>query len=142
MPLAIELSCAIRDKGPICSGPDDKPESDTDDEPAALKHEEYDANTCIRFRNPVHLGDSVLKRADYFFGEIASRGEVTSPEVVSALGLKGGRSIPANLTIPLKKSAWRLGLEQPWDGDETPDGFTICVHPERDCSALEQGDHS
>jgi hypothetical protein len=122
--LADRVVSRLNARGLISSGPG-KAGGVHDDGPAPPKDEEYDANTCIRFLSPMHVGDNVLKRADYFFGELASRGEVTSPEVVSALGLKGGRSIPANLTIPLKKSVWRMGLEEPWEGDETPDGFTI-----------------
>ena len=75
--------------------------------------------------DPNHLGDNVLKRAAFFFGKLASKGEITSPEVVEGLGLKDARNIPANLTIALKKSAWRPGLEQPWTGAETLDGLTI-----------------
>ena len=57
--------------------------------------------------DPNHLGDNVLKRAAFFFGKLASKGEITSPEVVEGLGLKDARNIPANLTIALKE----VGLE-------------------------------
>ena len=59
--------------------------------------------------DPNHLGDNVLKRAACFFGMLASKGEITSPEVVEALGLKDARNIPANLTFALKKSAKEAG---------------------------------
>src|SRR4029077_21032241 len=82
----------------------------------------YDAATCARFLDPDHIGDSVLERSKIFFEALERDGEIMSLELVAALGLKGARSIPANLTIPLKKSAWRLDLEQPWHATETPDG--------------------
>jgi hypothetical protein len=91
------------------------------DEPDARpRHaQEYDEATCARFLDPQHLGDGVLERARIFFGELERSGEIMSLDLAAALKLKGPRSIPANLTIPLKKSAWRLRLEQPWDGDDT-----------------------
>lgn len=79
----------------------------------------YDQATCQRLLDPQHLGDRVLERARIFFGKLESDGEIMSLDLAAALNLKGPRSIPANLTIPLKKSAWRLGLEQPWEGDES-----------------------
>lgn len=92
---------------------------------APLPSHGYDSRTCARFLHPAHLGDGVLVRAHYFFKELATKGEVSSPEVVAALKLKGARSIPANLTIPLKKSAKRLSLQQPWTADETHEGRTL-----------------
>jgi hypothetical protein len=79
----------------------------------------YDEATCARFLDPHHLGDGVLERARIFFGKLEGDDEIMSLDLAGALNLKGPRSIPANLTIPLKKSAWRLGLEQPWEGDES-----------------------
>ena len=43
---------------------------------------------------------------------------------MAALRLKGPTSIPANLTNPLKKSARRLGIDQPWVSAETIEGRT------------------
>ena len=99
-------------RGFVVSAPRETGERSPD--PAA-----YDSANCARFVDPHHIGDGVLRRARFFFGEIASGGEIGSVELADALDLKGPRSIPANLTIPLKKSAWRLGLEQPWEGDES-----------------------
>lgn len=82
----------------------------------------YDAAMCARFLDPAHIGDGVLERAKVFFDELDRNGEIMSLDLVAALGVKGPRSIPANLTIPLKKSARRIGLPQPWRGAETSDG--------------------
>lgn len=83
----------------------------------------YDSETCKRFLEGHHLGDSVLERARVFFEQIAEHGEISSVDLVEALELKGATSIPANLTNPLKKSARRLGIEEPWEVAETPDGL-------------------
>ena len=90
--------------------------------PVAAASSGYDLETCRRFLNGHHLGDSVLERARVFFGQIADRGEIGSADLVRALELKGPTSIPANLTNPLKKSARRLGIEEPWEWAETSDG--------------------
>ena len=82
----------------------------------------YDADTCRRFFSPAHIGDNVLQRARSFFAYLDQHGEVDSLDVVEMLELKGPTSIPANLTNPLKKSAKRLGLDEPWDWGENPDG--------------------
>lgn len=79
----------------------------------------YHEATCAAFLDPAHIGDGVLERARFFFGELATKGEITSLDLARGLELKGPRSIPANLTIPLKKSAWRLGLIEPWEDDAT-----------------------
>lgn len=92
---------------------------------------EYDRATCERFLEGHHLGDSVLQRARIFFGQIAEQGEINSKDLVWALDLKGPTSIPANLTNPLKKSARRLGIEEPWTWAETPDG-TRTIWQDRD----------
>jgi hypothetical protein len=92
---------------------------------------DYDAQTCARFLEGAHLGDSVLERARIFFGAIAEDGEIAAPDLVAALELKGSRSLPANLTTPLKKSAWRLGIDVPWAQAETPDG-TRTIWRDRD----------
>ena len=91
--------------------------------PVATASSEYDTPTCSRFLEGHHLGDSVLKRARVFFGRIAEQGEINSTELVEALDLKGPTSIPANLTNPLKKSARRLGIPEPWEWAETTDGL-------------------
>ncbi len=85
---------------------------------------DYDKPTCERFLEGEHLGDSVLQRAQVFFGELADHGEISSLDLVEALGLKGPKSLPFNLTNPLKKSARRLGIDEPWAEDEveTPSG--------------------
>ena len=100
----------------------------------------YDNAELASFLDPVHLGDSVLLRAELFFNELATNGEVMSLDLSNMLGLLGPRSIPANLTIPLKKSARRLGLKDPWTGDETPDGLRTVTQPRRHCGAHAQGD--
>jgi hypothetical protein len=92
---------------------------------------EYDLETCERFLEGHHLGDSVLERARIFFGQIAEQGEINSKDLVWALNLKGPTSIPANLTNPLKKSARRLGIDEPWTWAETPDG-TRTIWKDRD----------
>lgn len=91
----------------------------------------YDKATCERFLEGAHLGDSVLRRAEVFFGELAKHGEITSLEVVEALNLKGPKSVPANLTNPLKKSSRRLDIEEPWEEALTADG-TRTVWRDRD----------
>jgi hypothetical protein len=99
--------------------------------PGAAVSSEYDRTTCERFLEGRHLGDSVLERARTFFGQIAEQGEVNSKDLVWALNLKGPTSIPANLTNPLKKSARRLGIAEPWTWAETPDG-TRTIWKDRD----------
>jgi len=84
--------------------------------------DEYDDSTCRQFIDRDHLGDSVLERARAFFTELDSRGELSSLEVVELLELKGPTSVPANLTNPLKKSARRLGIEEPWEWSENDEG--------------------
>lgn len=84
---------------------------------------DYDLATCERFLEGAHLGDSVLKRARIFFEAIDRDGEIAAPDLVAALDLKGSRSLPANLTTPLKRSARRLGIEVPWTLAETSDGM-------------------
>lgn len=91
----------------------------------------YDRETCQRFLEGHHLGDSVLERAGTFFGRIAEQGEINSVDLVAALNLKGPTSIPANLTNPLKKSARRLGIDEPWASARTPDG-TRTIWRDRD----------
>jgi hypothetical protein len=98
---------------------------------AAAASSDYDSATCERFLEGHHLGDSVLERARTFFGQIAEQGEINSKDLVWALNLKGPTSIPANLTNPLKKSARRLGIEEPWTWAETLDG-TRTVWKDRD----------
>lgn len=83
----------------------------------------YDDETCKQFLNPDHLGDSVLDRAKTFFDLLERKGEVSSPELVAALGVKGARSIPANLTNPLKKRARKMKIQVPWTETSTPDGL-------------------
>jgi hypothetical protein len=100
---------------------------------------EYDAATCRRFLSPEHVSDRVLERAQVFFALLVSQGEVDSLEVVDALELKGPRSIPANLTNALKKSARRLRLEEPWEWGENADG-TRTVWTNRDRIAEEMLD--
>jgi hypothetical protein len=63
----------------------------------------------------------VLDRARAFFGHLEAHGEISSPDLVALLGLKGPTSIPANLTNPLKKRAWKLGIPVPWAETATPD---------------------
>jgi hypothetical protein len=84
---------------------------------------EYDAATCKAFVKREHLGDRVLLRAEVFFGLLDQHGEVSSPDLVAALGLKGARSVPANLTNSLKKRARKLGVGRPWRETATPDGL-------------------
>lgn len=84
---------------------------------------EYDDITCRRFLSPDHLGDSVLDRAKTFFELLEDRGEVSSPDLVVALGVKGARSVPANLTNPLKKRARKMKIPVPWTETSTPDGL-------------------
>jgi hypothetical protein len=91
----------------------------------------YDSATCKRFLEGRHMGDSVLERAEVLFIALAEQGEITSVELASALSLKGPKSLPANLTNPLKKSARRLRIEEPWEVTETADG-TRTVWRDRD----------
>jgi hypothetical protein len=98
---------------------------------AASVSSDYDHETCERFLEGHHLGDSVLERARTFFGQVAEQGEINSKDLVWALNLKGPTSIPANLTNPLKKSARRLGIDVPWTLAETPDG-TRTIWKDRD----------
>lgn len=83
----------------------------------------YDDETCRQFLNPNHLGDSVLDRAKTFFELLDQKGEVASPDLVAALGVKGARSVPANLTNPLKKRARKMNIPVPWIETATPDGL-------------------
>ena len=77
---------------------------------AASYSENYDDATCTQFLNRDHLGDSVLDRAKTFFELLDENGEVSSPDLVAALGVKGARSVPANLTNPLKKRARKMRI--------------------------------
>jgi hypothetical protein len=83
---------------------------------------DYDVATCKQFLNPAHLGDSVLERMLRFFRELERHGEVSSPDLVELLGVKGPTSVPANLTNPMKKRARKLGIPVPWAEASTPDG--------------------
>lgn len=83
----------------------------------------YDDATCKQFLNPNHLGDRVVDRAQVFFQLLERKGEVSSPDLVTALGVKGARSVPANLTNPLKKRARKMGIPVPWTETSTPDGL-------------------
>lgn len=83
----------------------------------------YDEATCRQFLNSDHLGDSVLDRAKIFFELLDKDGAVSSPDLVAALGVKGARSVPANLTNPLKKRARKLKITVPWTEAATPDGL-------------------
>jgi hypothetical protein len=82
---------------------------------------EYDSAICRRFLSPDHIGDRVLDRAQVFFGLLSGQPQVDSLEVVAALDLKGPKSIAANLMNPLKKSARRLRLREPWAKSESAD---------------------
>jgi hypothetical protein len=84
---------------------------------------DYDDVTCRQFLNPDHLGDTVLDRAKTLFELLDQNGEIASPDLVAALGVKGARSVPANLTNPLKKRARKLGIPVPWTETSTPDGL-------------------
>lgn len=83
----------------------------------------YDDATCKQFLNPDHLGDSVLDRAMTFFELLEQTGEISSPDLVAALSVKGARSVPANLTNPLKKRARKMKIPVPWTETSTPDGL-------------------
>jgi hypothetical protein len=83
----------------------------------------YDDPTCRQFLNRDHLGDNVLDRSRTFFQLLENNGEVSSPDLVSALGVKGARSVPANLTNPLKKRARKMKIPVPWTEASTPDGL-------------------
>ena len=83
----------------------------------------YDDATCQQFLNPDHLGDSVLDRTKTFFELLEQKGEISSPDLVAALGVKGARSVPANLTNPLKKRARKMKIPVPWTETSTPDGL-------------------
>jgi hypothetical protein len=91
----------------------------------------YDGFTCEQFLLGKHMGDSVLERAEVFFAALAEEGEISSVELAAALDLKGPKSLPANLTNSLKKSARRLRIEEPWEATETADG-TRTVWRDRD----------
>lgn len=95
----------------------------------------YDDATCKQFLNPDHLGDSVLDRAKLFFQLLDQKGEVSSPDLVATLGVKGARSVPANLTNPLKKRARKMKIPVPWTEASTPDGLRT-VWKDRDGIAL------
>jgi hypothetical protein len=69
------------------------------------------------------LGDTVLDRAKIFFELLEQDGKVSSPELVAALGVKGARSVPANLTNPLKKRARKMRIPVPWTETATADGL-------------------
>jgi hypothetical protein len=101
----------------------DKPSS----RPTPAPHGRYDHRTIVEFLSPLHLGDSVLLRAQVFFKQLAKEGRVGSLELVDLLGLKGATSIPANLTNPLKKRAARLDLEVPWEETADRDDRTVWV---------------
>lgn len=83
----------------------------------------YDDATCQQFLNPDHLGDTVLDRAKTFFELLEHDGDISSPDLVAALGVKGARSVPANLTNPLKKRARKMKIPVPWTETSTPDGL-------------------
>ncbi len=83
----------------------------------------YDAVSCQVFLKREHLGDRVLERAATFFGLLDKHGEISSPDLVAALGLRGARSVPANLTNSLKKRARRMRIPVPWSETTTPDGL-------------------
>lgn len=83
----------------------------------------YDDATCQQFLNADHLGDSVLDRAKTFFDLLEQKGEIASPDLVAAIGVKGARSVPANLTNPLKKRARKMKIPVPWTEASTPDGL-------------------
>ena len=91
--------------------------------PTIAYSSDYDDATCRVFLNPAHLGDSVLERAAIFFGLIEKHGEISSPDLVAALGLKGARSVPADLTNSLKKRARKMRISVPWTETATPDGL-------------------
>ena len=86
---------------------------------------EYDEETCREFVSPLHIGDTVLDRAEIFFSALADEGEIGSLALVDRLGLKGPTAIPANLTNALKKSANRMGLDRPWVERVSGDNRTI-----------------
>lgn len=92
---------------------------------------DFDDATCRAFVDPEHIGDAVLERAGVFFGELESKGEVSSTDLVAALNLKGARSVSAALTNAMKKSARRLGVRVPWLLTSTSDG-TRTVWKDRD----------
>lgn len=97
-----------------------------EEEPAptvASYSKNYDDATCKQFLNRDHLGDSVLDRAKTFFELLDQNGGVSSPDLVAALGVKGARSVPANLTNPLKKRARKMKIPVPWTETSTPDGL-------------------
>jgi hypothetical protein len=83
----------------------------------------YDDVTCRVFLKPEHMGDTVVDRAATFFGLLERHGEVSSPDLVVALSLKGARSLPANLTNSLKKRARKMRIPVPWTETATPDGL-------------------
>jgi hypothetical protein len=92
---------------------------------------DYDASTCEKFLSRDHISESVLVRARKFFSFLDQHGEIGSLDVVGLLDLKGPTSIPANLTNPLKKSAKRLGIEDPWQWGENAEG-TRTIWNDRD----------
>jgi hypothetical protein len=83
----------------------------------------YDDLTCQQFLNSDHLGDSVLERAKTFFDLLEKDGAISSPDLVTAIGVKGARSVPANLTNPLKKRARKMKIALPWTEASTADGL-------------------
>jgi hypothetical protein len=101
---------------------------------AAMKapvSDDYDETTCRQLIDREHLSDSVLERARIFFAKLGEQGSLSSLDVVELLDLKGPTSVPANLTNPLKKSARRLGIEEPWSWGENEDG-TRTIWSDRD----------
>jgi hypothetical protein len=97
---------------------------------------EYDEATCRRFVSPSHMGDQVLLRARKFFAELAGDGQISSPEVVALLELKGPTSIPANLTNPLKKRAERLAIGLPWSETANDENRTVWVDRQGNAARL------
>jgi len=93
--------------------------------PAITYAENYDGATCRQFLNPDHLGDGVLERMLLFFRELSAHGQISSPDLVRLLDLKGPRSIPANLTNPMKKRARKLGVPVPWTKNANDDERTV-----------------
>jgi hypothetical protein len=83
----------------------------------------YDDATCRQFLNSDHLCDTVLARAKTFFELLEQNGAISSPDLVVAIGVKGARSVPANLTNPLKKRARKMKIPVPWMEASTPDGL-------------------
>jgi hypothetical protein len=83
----------------------------------------YDAETCAVFAES--LGDTVVEKAETFFGILNENGEVGSLELTDAVGVKGPTVLPFVLTTPLKRRAKALGLTRPWTEDASADNRTI-----------------